>query len=207
MIFAACLADGFITQWARIHRRCRALEPFQEQGDVAHWAYLCSFHCRSSADIIRFVGHIIKQTHAHGLTPQEINIEITESAMMCEEDRLITPLSYLYELGFGIHIDDFGTGYSSLARLKALPLSGIKIDRSFIQDITHCKESLQLVQAICAIADTFNLKVTAEGIESKEQIHILQTLHCQQLQGFYLAKPLEALDAQLLLKQTLQVAV
>lgn len=154
-----------------------------------------------------FVGHIIKQTHAHGLTPQEINIEITESAMMCEEDRLITPLSYLYELGFGIHIDDFGTGYSSLARLKALPLSGIKIDRSFIQDITHCKESLQLVQAICAIADTFNLKVTAEGIESKEQIHILQTLHCQQLQGFYLAKPLEALDAQLLLKQTLQVAV
>ncbi|MBE0364609.1 hypothetical protein PULV_a2338 [Pseudoalteromonas ulvae UL12] len=154
-----------------------------------------------------FVDHIIKQTHAHGLTPQKINIEITESAMMCEEDRLITPLSYLYELGFGIHIDDFGTGYSSLARLKALPLSGIKIDRSFIQDITHCKESLQLVQAICAIADTFNLKVTAEGIESKEQIHILQTLHCQQLQGFYLAKPLEALDAQLLLKQTLQVAV
>ena len=94
--------------------------------------------------------------------------------MMTEEDRLITPLSYLYEQGFGIHIDDFGTGYSSLARLKALPLSGIKIDRSFIQDIAQCNESLQLVQAICAIADTFNLKVTAEGVETIEQIHILQ---------------------------------
>jgi diguanylate cyclase (GGDEF)-like protein/PAS domain S-box-containing protein len=142
-----------------------------------------------------FVPWLIELFSCHRIEPSQFKIELTESAMMMTEDSLVEPLEQLHELGFGIYIDDFGTGFSSLARLNSLPVNGLKIDRAFIQGIENIGSARQLIEAICAIAKSFDLVVTAEGIETPEQLAVLSTLHCQQSQGFLMSKPLSRSDA------------
>lgn len=145
----------------------------------------------------------LKQLFAQcDVSPQQFKIELTESAMMMVEDSLIEPLEQLHELGFGIYIDDFGTGFSSLARLSVLPVDGLKIDRAFIDGIECAGSARQLIEAICAIAKSFDLEVTAEGIETPEQLAVLGALHCQQSQGYLMSKPLKRQAAAELLIQT-----
>lgn len=137
-----------------------------------------------------FMAWLQQQFNQSHLKPSQFKIELTESAMMTTEDSLIEPLELLHELGFGIYIDDFGTGYSSLARLNHLPVDGLKIDRAFIDGIESDEKPRQLIEAICAIAKSFNLTVTAEGIEKPEQLAVLAQLHCQQTQGYWMSKPI-----------------
>ena len=155
----------------------------------------------------QFMGWLSQQFDTHKLNPKQFKIELTESAMMATEDNLIEPLELLHEQGFGIYIDDFGTGYSSLSRLNHLPVDGLKIDRAFIEGIELADKPRQLIEAICAIAKSFNLVVTAEGIEKSQQLEILKELHCQQTQGYYLSHPLTKKDAhRLCCKQQLEKA-
>ncbi|TMP45267.1 diguanylate cyclase [Pseudoalteromonas citrea] len=137
-----------------------------------------------------FVPWLIELFSHNQVEPGQFKIELTESAMMMTEDSLVEPLEQLHELGFGIYIDDFGTGFSSLARLNALPVTGLKIDRAFIEGIENMGSARQLIEAICAIAKSFDLVVTAEGIETPEQLAVLSKLHCQQSQGYLMSKPL-----------------
>lgn len=149
-----------------------------------------------------FVPWLVKLFANKSVSPSQFKIELTESAMMMTEDSLIEPLEFLHDLGFGIYIDDFGTGFSSLARLSTLPVDGLKIDRAFIKGIEQPGSARQLIEAICAIANSFDLVVTAEGIETKEQLAVLRTLHCQQSQGYLMSRPLPLREAVKLLAPT-----
>lgn len=146
----------------------------------------------------QFMAWLTQQFTQSALKPEQFKIELTESAMMATEDNLVEPLEVLHEQGFGIYIDDFGTGYSSLARLNHLPVDGLKIDRAFIEGIESGEKPRQLIEAICAIAKSFNLVVTAEGIEQSKQLDVLMQLHCQQTQGYFMSRPLTTQDASAL---------
>ncbi|MDN3513682.1 MAG: PAS domain S-box protein [Candidatus Brocadia sp.] len=135
-----------------------------------------------------------------GFSPHHLDFEITESILMQNDLTIITALNKLKELGIRFAIDDFGTEYSSLCYLKRFPIDTLKIDRSFVQDITTNPDDAAIVTAIIAIADSLKLKVVAEGVENKEQIAFLRKLHCNKIQGYVYSHPLPAVDIEHLLQ-------
>lgn len=128
-----------------------------------------------------------------GLTPQCLELEITESMTM-DVIRSTSVLEELSTIGIQIAIDDFGTGYSSLNYLKNFQIHRLKIDRSFIRDMMSGNKGEKIVGTIISIAHALNLKVIAEGVETEEQLHFLNNLHCDEIQGYYFSKPLSAKD-------------
>ncbi len=122
--------------------------------------------------------------------PSLIVLEIIESTLMHDFEYAGSVLKKLREIGFSISIDDFGTGYSSLSYLKRFPIDSIKIDKSFINDITTDPDSGSIVTAIISLSHSLNLKVIAEGVETEEQLNILRILRCDFIQGFYYSRPL-----------------
>jgi EAL domain-containing protein (putative c-di-GMP-specific phosphodiesterase class I) len=129
---------------------------------------------------------------ATGLRADSLDLEITESVLMQESERLTGTLSAIALLGIHISIDDFGTGYSSLAYLKRFPVNGLKIDRSFIQGIPENRDDMAIAFAILSLAGNLGLRVTAEGVETEAQFGLLNTWRCQQLQGYLFARPMPA---------------
>ena len=124
-----------------------------------------------------------------GLPPARLALEITESTIMSDSDYGQDALRQISEMGVTLLIDDFGTGYSSLARLRSLPINTVKIDRSFIFDVTSPRKSdNQIVDAIIAMAHNMNMKVIAEGVETREQLQYLQERDCDYIQGFYISE-------------------
>ncbi|WP_127582619.1 putative bifunctional diguanylate cyclase/phosphodiesterase [Paenibacillus koleovorans] len=126
------------------------------------------------------------------LSPEYLELEITESAAMQNVTKNILMLRDLKEMGVNISIDDFGTGYSSLSYLKRFPIDGLKIDRSFINGISEDPDDAAIVTAIIVLARTLKLKVTAEGVETEEQYMFLQQLGCDEIQGYLFGKPMPA---------------
>jgi len=124
--------------------------------------------------------------------PEYLELEILESQIMNNPKRSSKILNDLKELGVSISIDDFGTGYSSLSYLKELPIDRIKIDRSFVIDLPHNKDSVSIVKTIIALAKNLNLDIIAEGVETKEQLDFLFAQGCVNIQGYYFSKPLSA---------------
>ncbi|MBI3776249.1 MAG: EAL domain-containing protein [Gammaproteobacteria bacterium] len=130
--------------------------------------------------------------HAADFDPQYLELEITEGLLVENMDAAVTILQNLHDVGVRISIDDFGIGYSSLSYLKRLPIDTIKIDRSFVADITDNPEDAVITAAIVALARSLRLDVTAEGIETKAQLDYLTLLGCDEAQGFYFSTPLPA---------------
>lgn len=124
------------------------------------------------------------------LDPQWLEIEITESYLATNAQHALSTLAKLRNMNIKIAIDDFGTGYSSLSYLKKLPVDRLKIDKSFIDDLPDSSEGVAITRAIIALAKTFNLSITAEGVETAEQLAFLQDEGCDEIQGYYYAKPL-----------------
>jgi diguanylate cyclase (GGDEF)-like protein len=124
------------------------------------------------------------------MDPQWLEIEITESYLATNATDALSTLAKLRNMNVNIAIDDFGTGYSSLSYLKKLPVDRLKIDKSFVDDLPHSSEGVAITRAIIALAKTFNLSITAEGVETKEQLTFLQQEGCDEIQGYYFAKPL-----------------
>lgn len=124
------------------------------------------------------------------LPPQNLVLELTETAVMQDPDVAITTLSRIHETGVKIAVDDFGTGYSSLNYLKKLPLHKLKIDRSFVKDINIDANGEAIVKAILALAHSLNLEVVAEGVEEKEHVAFLREHDCEVLQGYYFSPPI-----------------
>jgi EAL domain-containing protein (putative c-di-GMP-specific phosphodiesterase class I) len=149
-------------------------------------------------DLVPRVKQIIA---AHQLPPSSVILEITESAMIKNAETSIPVLHQLRELGVKLHMDDFGTGYSSLSCLHRLPLSGLKIDRSFVKSMTERRDYAAIVQAIVALARNLGITLVAEGIESQDQVAMLQAMDCDTAQGFLFSKPLTAVDADLCLQR------
>lgn len=137
--------------------------------------------------------HLVEQVavalHKAGLDPSSLKLEITESMLM-NADSAIQMLSQLKALGVDISIDDFGTGYSSLSYLHRLPFSNLKIDRSFVNSMSANKESFEIVRTIITLAQSLNLTIIAEGIETNDQLEMLQALNCEYGQGHFFAKAL-----------------
>lgn len=125
------------------------------------------------------------------INPAMVQIEITEDHMMENLTQIINELKMLEKFGFELAIDDFGTGHSSLARLRNLPVKYLKIDRSFVSNAPHDHKDAQLVAAIIDMGHSLNKVIIAEGIETTQQMELLQTLGCEQGQGFLFAKPLK----------------
>jgi EAL domain-containing protein (putative c-di-GMP-specific phosphodiesterase class I) len=117
-------------------------------------------------------------------------LELTESVIMGDPVKTVEILHTLKAMGTAISIDDFGTGYSSLSYLKRFPLDTLKIDRSFVQDITLDQDDAAIVRAVIALAQSLRLKVVAEGVETQEQLDYLQDLNCDAMQGFLISRPL-----------------
>ncbi len=128
-----------------------------------------------------------------------LNLEITESTMMERSDTVAAVLAELRALQVEIHIDDFGTGYSSLSYLRMLPVSAVKIDRSFISGMQTDHERAEMVRAIVALAHNLRLSVVAEGVESVDELKALQALSCEFAQGYLFARPLSATAASALI--------
>jgi EAL domain-containing protein (putative c-di-GMP-specific phosphodiesterase class I) len=121
-----------------------------------------------------------------------LELEITETLIMADVKHSIASLKAIREMGVTIAIDDFGTGFSSLSYLAKLPVDTLKIDRSFVIDMTESPEGLALVSTIINLAHSLKLKVVAEGVETEEQSSLLRLLNCDEMQGYLFSKPLPA---------------
>jgi len=137
-----------------------------------------------------FVDEIRQAVGTGAQAASELELEITESVIMEDIDHSIATLHEIRALGVTIAIDDFGTGFSSLSYLSRLPVDTLKIDRSFIIEMTAGPQGLALVSTIISLAHSLNLKVVAEGVETEEQTRLLRLLNCDEMQGFFFSKPL-----------------
>ena len=147
-------------------------------------------------DFIQTVKDIIAKSK---LDANYLELEITETMVMKEYEHSFKILDELRSLGITISIDDFGTGYSSLAYLKKLPIHKIKIDKSFIDEIEHDENDVEITKAIIAMSHSLGLEVLAEGVEKESQLKILKKLNCERYQGYYFSKPVPAEEFQKLL--------
>ena len=126
---------------------------------------------------------------ASGLPPSRLELEITESVMLEDTQQALATLHTLREQGICIALDDFGTGYSSLSYLRSFPFDRIKIDRSFVRDAHRRPDSLAIIRAVVALAESLRMHVTVEGIETVEQLQAVQAQGCREMQGFLYSRP------------------
>lgn len=127
-----------------------------------------------------------------GVSPSQLELELTENAVMADEDQAAWKLTRLRDIGIDLSIDDFGTGHSSLARLKEYPVNRLKIDRTFVHDLTHDAGDQSICLAAVQLATSLGLGVVAEGVENEEQIAYLRSIGCEEAQGYYFSQPLPA---------------
>lgn len=132
---------------------------------------------------------VIKALTAANLAPHRLELEITESVLMQSNDTTLRRLHQLRELGVRISMDDFGTGHSSLSYLRSFPLDKIKIDRSFVNDLSNGNEGPAIMQAILTLANSLNMTTTAEGVETECQAELLRAMGCVEMQGFLFSAP------------------
>ena len=137
---------------------------------------------------------VLSNVERNGLSPERLELEITESTLMTDTDISIAKLNQFVEKGISVSIDDFGTGYSSLYYLKTFPIDVLKIDRSFVSDITEDASDAQIVETIILMARNLGIGVVAEGGETKEQVDLLRSFGCEQVQGYYYSRPLPLED-------------
>jgi diguanylate cyclase (GGDEF)-like protein len=138
------------------------------------------------------VGHLAEAMLISGLQASQFEIEITEGYLMENTADSLGKLHALKNMGFKIAIDDFGTGYSSLAYLKRFPVDVIKVDQSFVSDCVTSPEDQEIIRAIITLAHSLDLRVVAEGVETVSQMEVLRGMGCDELQGYFIGKPMSA---------------
>jgi EAL domain-containing protein (putative c-di-GMP-specific phosphodiesterase class I) len=136
-----------------------------------------------------------------GLSPDRLELEITEGVLMQNDPATVDMLHQLKALGVRIALDDFGTGYSSLSYLRSFPFDKIKIDRSFVADMESRADAAAIVQAVAGLGASLGMTTTAEGIETQAQLDRLRAEGCTQVQGFLLSHPLDELGFRALLSE------
>jgi diguanylate cyclase (GGDEF)-like protein/PAS domain S-box-containing protein len=144
-------------------------------------------------ELVSFIAAKMKE---FDVKPHQFEVELTESVLMENLDDAVSKLNQLQNLGVLVSIDDFGTGYSSLGYLKRLPVNILKVDRSFIKDIPHDKDDMEITSAVIAMAHNLEYTVVAEGVETKEQLDFLHSCRCDYAQGYFFSKPLSKSDLE-----------
>jgi EAL domain-containing protein (putative c-di-GMP-specific phosphodiesterase class I) len=150
---------------------------------------------------IRLREVVVSALWSSGLSASSLELEITESGLMHNEAVAVEVLSEIKEIGIGVSLDDFGTGYSSLSYLKRFPVDTVKIDRSFVTDMTVDRDDAAIVSAILSIGRRLDLRVVAEGVETAQQRDFLIVGGCDQLQGYFFSPPVPADEFAVLLKR------
>jgi len=171
---------------------CAQVKKWQEEGHP-HLSVAVNLSARQFQQV-EVVEHVKRALRETGLSARSLDLEITESHAMANAEATIHTLRELKALGVRISIDDFGIGYSSLSYLKRLPIDTLKIDQSFVRDITSDPDDAAIATAIIALAHTLKLRVVAEGVETQQQLEFLSTRQCDRMQGFLFSRPLAAAD-------------
>ncbi len=186
-----------ITEWV-IKKSCAQIRKWHDLGykDLSIAINLSGRHFQYN----NLIQTIKEALQCYNLNPESIELEITESAIMENINLAITILSELRSHGMKIAIDDFGTGYSSLNYLKRLPITTVKIDKTFIDELTRSREDTAMISSIISLAHVFGLEVIAEGVETEDTLQILKELNCNSYQGYYFSKPVPSDEFLTLLK-------
>ena len=178
-----------IGEWV-LREACRQIKDWQAKGHpplpIAINVSPVQFRRLQFAETMR---EILQET---GVPPSLIEIELTESAIMQDVETTVTILSDIKAMGIKVSVDDFGTGYSSLSQLKRFPIDTLKIDKSFVLNISRNKEDEAIVTAIVSMARSLGMNIVAEGVETTDQMQILAVKGCRQMQGYLFSKPLPA---------------
>lgn len=138
-----------------------------------------------------FVPKVISYVNKYGMNPSQLELEITESVLIDDLELVISKMEELRDFGIKVSLDDFGTGFSSLSYLKGLPIDTLKIDKSFIDNVTFDEPSRIITETIISMSKKLGFETVAEGVESKEQLEYLKMVSCDLIQGFYLGKPMD----------------
>ena len=172
-------------EWV-LREACRQGRVLLDMGHHLRVAVNLSMRQFFDPDLLTKISSALKES---GLPAEQLELEITESMIMDDVQAVIDTLHKLKALGVSLAIDDFGTGYSSLSYLKKLPFDYLKVDASFVRDIPHDKNDMEITSAVIAMAHKLGIKVIAEGIETSEQLAFLRENDCEMGQGYLLAKP------------------
>jgi EAL domain-containing protein (putative c-di-GMP-specific phosphodiesterase class I) len=140
------------------------------------------------------VDRLADRLRHYGVDPSQVQLEITEGALMADPNRVLATLHRLHRLGIALSLDDFGTGYSSMQHLRRLPLSEVKIDRSFVLGMASDPDDEAIVRTIIDLSRALGLRVVAEGVESESTWRMLLNAGCHVAQGWYYARPMPADD-------------
>jgi diguanylate cyclase (GGDEF)-like protein len=159
-------------------------------------------HTRIGVDPVELWSATAACMREHGVLAEQLEFELTESAVMSDAEHSVDMLARLKRLGVRVSVDDFGTGYSSLAYLRRFPLDAVKIDGAFIRDVTTNADDAAITLAIIGMAHRLNLQVIAECVETVEQLEFLSTNGCDQAQGYYIARPMPVQELELLWRTT-----
>jgi len=182
-----------IGEWV-LQTACEQIRTWRDQGyEVPKLAINLSAKQFRDDNLVDKIASILDKSN---IEVQSISLELTESTLVDNVEEVVKKLNLLNNMGLQIAIDDFGTGYSSLSYLKRFPISTLKIDRAFVQNITIDKNDNAIIAAIIAIADSMKIDVIAEGIETKEQLNLLIQHGCKRFQGYYFSKPLPVAEIE-----------
>lgn len=195
--------NGMIIRLGRwtVYESCRQMREWQKKNPKASELTIAvNLSCKEFLQI-DLAEQINASLISTGLKPHSLKLEITESHIMENQTLAITIMKRLRALGVELSLDDFGTGYSSLSYLHRLPVSYLKIDRSFVNGIEESRENAEIVYTIVKLAQNLKMKVVAEGIETEEQLAHLQQINCEYGQGFLLSKPLDVEKAEILINE------
>ncbi|WP_172825451.1 GGDEF and EAL domain-containing protein [Geobacter sp. DSM 9736] len=187
-----------IGEWV-IRTACRQLKEWHDQGlGPLRLALNISGKQFKESNFGKMLEGVIKEV---GIKPQNVELELTESVLMANAAHTVKMLKRIKNTGVTLAIDDFGTGYCSLAYLKNFPIARLKIDKTFISEVTTTKSDALITEAIVALSRTLGLQVIAEGVENIEQMHFLASRDCHEMQGYLFSKPKLADEIDMLLRR------
>jgi diguanylate cyclase (GGDEF)-like protein/PAS domain S-box-containing protein len=188
-----------IGDWV-LHEACRQNKAWQRAG-LPHMNISVNVSARQfkEKNLIARVVHALQDS---GLEAKYLELELTESLIMQDVDQAVETMKELQNLGVQLSIDDFGTGYSSLSALKTFPVARLKIDKSFISDLSTNENDKAVASAVISLGQKLNLRVIAEGVETDDQVAFLREHNCDEMQGYYFSKPIAAQTIEELLRGT-----
>jgi predicted signal transduction protein with EAL and GGDEF domain len=147
------------------------------------------------------ISSVMNAVTSAGLEPGRLELEITETVLLQDSDATLATLHTLRRFGVRISMDDFGTGYSSLSYLRSFPFDKIKIDQSFVHELTTRSDCIAIVRAVTGLGTSLGITTTAEGVETREQLELLRSEHCTEVQGYLFSKPRPASEVEAMLRQ------
>lgn len=190
-----------IGEWV-LKEACRQFKEWQDKGFIYRKTKIAINLSIMQMKQSNFLEKVIETLVEVNINPKSVELELTESMIMDDPHRALILLEKISALGITIAIDDFGTGYSSLSRLKQFPVHILKIDKSFLYDLSVSRDNASIIKSIISLAHGLGLTVVAEGVETPEQLLFLKENDCDYVQGFYFSQPLTKMDMEALLQKS-----